>query len=69
MLRTRITELLNVHYPVVSAPMAPHSGGRLAAAVSRTDSLGTFGGIHPDGADYMRVQITYDDHRQGSLLA
>ena len=59
MLHTRITELLGVHYPVVSAPMTPHSGGRLAAAVPQAGGLGTFGGIHPDSADWVREQITY----------
>lgn len=59
MLRTRITELLGVHYPVVSSPMTNHSGGRLAAAVSQAGGLGTFGGIHTDGADWVRKQINY----------
>ena len=59
MLRTRITELLGVQYPIVSSPMTNHSGGRLAAAVSQAGGLGTFGGIHTDGADWVRKQINY----------
>lgn len=59
MLRTRITELLGVQYPIVSSPMTNHSGGRLAAAVSQAGGLGTFGAIHPDGSDWVREQINY----------
>ncbi len=51
--------MLGVHYPVVSSPMTNHSGGRLAAAVSQAGGLGTFGGIHPDGAEWVRKQIHY----------
>jgi nitronate monooxygenase len=39
--------------------MSNHSGGRLAAAVSRAGGLGSFGGIHPGGADYVREQVKY----------
>ncbi len=49
MLRTRFTELFDLSYPVMSAPMALHSGGTLAAAVSEAGGLGSFGGIHPSG--------------------
>ncbi len=59
MLRTRITELLGVQYPIASSPMTNHSGGRLAAAVSQAGGLGTFGAIHPDGSDWVREQINY----------
>ena len=58
MLRTRITELFGIEYPIMSAPMALHSGGRLAGAVSQAGGLGTFGGINPyGGADWVRQQI------------
>jgi nitronate monooxygenase len=33
-IRTRITEMFGLQYPIISAPMALHSGGTLAAAVS-----------------------------------
>ena len=56
-MRTKITELFNISYPVMSAPMTNHSGGRLAAAVSKAGGLGSFGGIHPSGADWVREQI------------
>jgi len=57
MLRTRITELFGLRYPVISAPMAMHSGGTLAAAVSNAGGLGTFGGINPAGPAWLREQI------------
>src|SRR5207245_1623090 len=58
MLNTRITELFGIEYPVMSAPMAMHSGGKLAAAVSKAGGLGSFGGIHRDkGPDWLREEI------------
>jgi len=45
-LRTRFTEVFGVEHPVMSAPMAMHSGGTLAAAVSAAGGVGSFGGIH-----------------------
>jgi nitronate monooxygenase len=46
MLHTRFTELFGLDHPVMSAPMAMHSGGTLAAAVSGAGAMGSFGGIH-----------------------
>jgi nitronate monooxygenase len=58
MLRTRFTELFGVTYPVMSAPMAFHSGGRLAGAVSAAGGLGAFGGIHPaKGPDWIDAEV------------
>ena len=59
MLRTRFTDLLGLDYPVMSAPMSNHSGGRLAAAVSSAGGLGTFGGSNGFGPDWFREQIAY----------
>jgi nitronate monooxygenase len=59
MLRTRITDLLHIAHPVMSAPMSNHSGGRLAAAVSRAGGLGSFGAINDFGTDWVREQIAY----------
>ena len=59
MLRTRFTELLGLDYPVMSAPMSNHSGGRLAAAVSLAGGLGTFGGTNDFGPEWLRQQIAY----------
>jgi nitronate monooxygenase len=38
--------MFGVQHPVMSAPMAMHSGGSLAAAVSAAGGVGSFGGIH-----------------------
>ncbi len=59
MLRTKLTDLFGLSYPIMSAPMTNHSGGRLAAAVSLAGGLGSFGGIHPGGADFVREQVKY----------
>jgi nitronate monooxygenase len=60
MLRTRLTEMFGLDYPIMSAPMAMHSGGRLAAAVSKAGGLGSFGGIHrTNGHDWVRSEIEY----------
>ena len=59
MLRTKITDLFEVTYPVMSAPMTNHSGGQLAAAVSQAGGVGSFGGIHPAGPGYVREQVRY----------
>lgn len=47
MIRTRFTGAFGLRYPIMSAPMALHSGGTLAAAVSGCGALGSFGGLHP----------------------
>src|SRR5688500_12259290 len=58
MLRTRFTEMFGLTYPVMSAPMAMHSGGRLAGAVTAAGGLGSFGGIHPaKGPDWIDAEI------------
>ena len=40
MIRTRLTELLGIRYPVVQAAMGYVSGPRLAAATSNAGGLG-----------------------------
>ena len=60
MLKTRFTQRLGIDCPIISAPMAGMSGGRLAAAVSSAGGLGTFGCVGPLGTispDYIREQI------------
>jgi nitronate monooxygenase len=60
MLRTRITEMFGLKYPIMSAPMALHSGGMLAAAVSKAGALGGFGGLHPaKGTDWLQNEIAH----------
>ncbi|HUA36635.1 MAG TPA: nitronate monooxygenase [Candidatus Binataceae bacterium] len=43
MLRTRITELFGIQYPIVAAGMGGVAGAELAAAVSEAGGLGTIG--------------------------
>ena len=59
MLKTRFTELLGLQYPVMSAPMSNHSGGRLASAVCQAGGLGTFGGSNNFGAEWVLEQIGF----------
>jgi nitronate monooxygenase len=56
-IRTRFTEMFRLDYPVMSAPMARHSGGTLAAAVSAAGGLGSFGGITDNGPEWVRDQV------------
>lgn len=49
-LTTRLTRMLDLRHPVVSAPMAFAGGGALAAAVSRAGGLGLIGGGYGDPA-------------------
>jgi nitronate monooxygenase len=49
-MRTRLTEFFGIEQPIVSAPMALISGGRLAAAVSSSGGLGLIGGGYGDSA-------------------
>ncbi|HTH79368.1 MAG TPA: nitronate monooxygenase [Ramlibacter sp.] len=49
-LRTRLSQLLGLKYPIVSAPMAFAAGGALAAAVTRAGGLGLIGGGYGDRA-------------------
>src|SRR4051794_40022903 len=47
MLRTRFTEMFGLAYPVMSAPMALHSGGRLAGGGSAAGGPRAFRAIPP----------------------
>jgi nitronate monooxygenase len=49
--------MFTLDHPVMSAPMASHSGGTLAAAVSAAGGLGSFGGVTPNGPDWIRAQV------------
>jgi nitronate monooxygenase len=57
MLKTRLTEMYGLRYPIVGAPMANHSSAGLAAAVANAGGFGSFGGINPGGGDWVRQQI------------
>ncbi len=43
-MRTRLTEAFGIQHPIICAPMALTTGGRLAAAVSSAGGLGIVGG-------------------------
>ena len=47
-LKTKLTEMLGLAAPIMSAPMAGIAGGALAAAVSRAGGLGLIGGAYGD---------------------
>ncbi|OBK31218.1 oxidoreductase [Mycobacterium sp. 1165196.3] len=53
---TRLTDLFGIEHPILLAPMALVSGGRLAAAVTRAGGLGLIGGGYPD-AEWLQTQI------------
>ncbi|MFX3658273.1 MAG: NAD(P)H-dependent flavin oxidoreductase [bacterium] len=57
MIDTSVTRTFGIRYPVMSAPMSLHSGGGLAAAVTRAGGLGLFGATNPAGPDWLREQI------------
>ena len=47
-LRTRLTNMLDIEHPIISAPMAFAAGGNLAAAVTAAGGLGLIGGGYGD---------------------
>jgi nitronate monooxygenase len=47
-LTTRLTEFFGTEHPILLAPMAITSGGRLAAAVTAAGGLGLIGGGYGD---------------------
>jgi nitronate monooxygenase len=52
--------MFGLSYPIMSAPMALHCGGTLAAAVSQAGALGSFGGLHPQkGTDWLLNEIAH----------
>ena len=50
MISTKLTELLGIDHPVISAPMGSVSGGRLTTAVTRAGGLGLVGVSYGDPA-------------------
>ncbi|RZU02463.1 NAD(P)H-dependent flavin oxidoreductase [Rivibacter subsaxonicus] len=49
-MQTRLTEMLGIEHPILSAPMGVAAGGKLAAAVSAAGGLGLIGGGYGDAA-------------------
>lgn len=59
MLRTRFTEMFELQAPVMSAPMALHTGATIAAAVSSAGGLGSFGGVVPTkGPEWISAEVS-----------
>jgi nitronate monooxygenase len=56
LITTRFTELFGVEQPVMLAPMALHTDGALAAAVSAAGGLGSFGGVTMEGPAWIHEQ-------------
>lgn len=56
MISTRLTDKLGIAHPVISAPMAFASGGKLAAAVSDAGGLGLIGGAYGN-ADWLENEF------------
>ena len=55
-MKTRVTELLNIEYPVIQGGMAWVAEYHLAAAVSNAGGLGLIGAASAPG-DVVRTQI------------
>ncbi|WP_264060124.1 NAD(P)H-dependent flavin oxidoreductase [Mycobacterium montefiorense] len=55
-LSTRLTEFFGIEHPILLAPMAMVSGGRLAAAVASGGGLGLIGGGYGN-ADWLRSEF------------
>jgi nitronate monooxygenase len=56
MLKTRLTEKLDIDVPILLAPMAFASGGALAAAVTQAGGLGFIGGGYGD-KDWLEQEL------------
>ena len=56
MLKTRLTEKLNIDVPILLAPMAFASGGALASAVTQAGGLGFIGGGYGD-KDWLKQEF------------
>ena len=62
---TRLTELLKIQHPIISAPMAVVADAKLAAAVSRAGGFGILGGGYGDEAWLKRELDAAGDARVG----
>lgn len=61
---TRLTETFGIAHPILLAPMAMVSGGRLAAAVTAAGGLGLIGGGYGE-SDWLQRQF---DHAHGERV-
>ncbi|MCW5588206.1 MAG: nitronate monooxygenase [Legionellales bacterium] len=58
-----LTQLLNIQYPILSAPMANVAGGKLASAVTKAGGLGFIGGGYCHEA-WIKQELQYALPRQ-----
>lgn len=65
MLETRLTQLLGIRHPILSAPMAFAAGGALAGAVSAAGGLGLLGGGYGDADWLARESVAAGNQRIG----
>jgi nitronate monooxygenase len=56
-MKTALTELLGVRYPLLNAPMTPQAGGVLAGTVARAGGIGMLGFDETESADSLRGQV------------
>ena len=56
-IRTALTEIFGLEYPIVSAPMGSVAGGHLTAAVSNAGALGLVGGGYGD-SEWLRTELS-----------
>jgi nitronate monooxygenase len=61
--KTRLTEFFGIEHPILSAPMALISGGRLAAAVTSSGGLGLIGGGYGD-SDWLQREFGLADGKR-----
>src|ERR1700738_1682652 len=64
LLKTRLTEFFDIEHPILSAPMALISGGRLAAAVTSAGGLGLIGGGYGD-SDWLQREFGLAEGTRG----
>ena len=64
-MKTRLTEFFGIQHPILSAPMALISGGRLAAAVTSSGGLGFIGGGYGDAVWLQREFGLAEGHKVG----
>lgn len=62
-MKTRLTEFFGIEHPILSAPMALISGGRLAAAVTSSGGLGLIGGGYGD-SDWLQREFGLADGKR-----
>lgn len=62
-MKTRLTEFFGIEHPILAAPMALISGGRLAAAATAGGGLGLIGGGYGD-ADWLQREFELADGKR-----